>query len=273
MPKAKVDGIELYYEEHGSGPPLLMVAGLGGTGSYWGPQIAPFAEHFRVILHDHRGTGQSTPDTRTKYSVEQMAGDVIGLMDALGIEQAHLLGHSTGGAIGQVIAIEQPERLKSVVMYASWVKSDPFMRLIFDVRKTLLRKSGGAAYAHATPLFLYPDWWVNANAAALEELERKTVAAFPPIEIAISRCDAVVNFDREAELAGIRTPTLVICARDDFLTPQYCSEALAQGIPSADLMLLERGGHACSQTVVDEFNEATLSWLLAREKDTARTTT
>ncbi len=268
MPKAKIDEIELYYEVHGAGTPLLLVAGLGGTGSYWRPQIAPFAEYFRVVLHDHRGTGQSTHDTRIRFSVEQMTTDVIGLMDALEIEQAHLLGHSTGGAIGQVMAIEHPERLKSVVMYASWVKSDPFMHRVFAVRKTLLRASA-AAYAAATPLFLYPDWWINANTAALEELDRNTVASFPPIEIAISRCDAVLRFDRKADLGKIHTPTLVICARDDFLTPQYCSEALAQEVPGADLVLLDRGGHACSQTVIDEFNGVVLSWLLAQERSEA----
>ena len=154
MPTTKVKGIDLYFEEHGKGNPLLLVPGLGGTGSYWGPQIKTFSEKFRVVVHDHRGTGKSTHETSICYSVEQMATDLVGLMDALEIEKAHFLGHSTGGAIGQVVSIEHPNRLMSAVLYASWVKADRFMKNVFDVRKTLLRESGGLAYARATPIFL-----------------------------------------------------------------------------------------------------------------------
>ena len=261
MPTIKVNGVDLYFEEYGEGTPLLLVAGLGGTGSYWNPQIRTFSENFRVITHDHRGTGKSTHDTTITYSVKQMSDDLLGLMDALEIEKAHLLGHSTGGAIGQVLSIDHPDRLLSAVLYASWVKSDPFIRNVFDVRKTLLRESGGAAYAEATPIFLYPDWWINENQVSLDELEKNTVANFPPVQVAISRCDAVVNFNREADLGRINVPTLVVCARDDFLMPVYCSEELAKNIPDAELVFVERGGHACSQTAIEEFNSLTLSWL------------
>jgi aminoacrylate hydrolase len=138
MPKARLRDGELHYQEYGEGAPLLLVPGLGGIGNYWEPQIAAFSRHFRVVVHDHRGTGGSTRSEIT-YSVEQMAADVIGLMDSLGIDQAHLMGHSTGGAIGQVLAIERPERLLSLVIYASWTKCDAFMRRVFETRKTLLQ--------------------------------------------------------------------------------------------------------------------------------------
>ena len=94
MPKAHLGDFEIYYEIHGSGTPVLLVPGLGGAGSYWLPNLADFAEHFKVIVHDHRGTGQST-HAKIRYSVEQMTDDMIRLMDALGIEKAHLVGHST----------------------------------------------------------------------------------------------------------------------------------------------------------------------------------
>ena len=126
MPTTKVNGIDLYFEEHGEGNPLLLVPGLGGTGSYWGPQIKTFSEKFRVVVHDHRGTGKSTHDTSISYSVEQMAADLVGLMDALEIEKAHLLGHSTGGAIGQVVSIEHPNRLMSAVLYACLVYTSDY---------------------------------------------------------------------------------------------------------------------------------------------------
>src|SRR5579863_4943199 len=101
MPKLTVHSGEIYYEEHGAGPPLLLVSGLGGLASYWRPQLPALTDRFQVIVHDHRGTGQSEK-SRIRYSVEQMAADVVGLMDGLSIPFAHVLGHSTGGAIGQL---------------------------------------------------------------------------------------------------------------------------------------------------------------------------
>jgi aminoacrylate hydrolase len=263
MPKAAVDGIDIYYEVYGDGPPLLLVPGLGGTGNYWRPQIEAFSKSFKVIVHDHRGTGESTRSD-IDYSVDQMTRDLVGLMDAIGIERAHLVGHSTGGAIGQTMAIEHPDRLGDLVLYATWTKSDPFMRRVFDVRKTLLRDSGVEAYIKATPVFLFPDWWINQNPEAFAAADRDLVAGFPTAKIAASRCDAVVNFDRVAQLGQIRARTLVVCAGDDFLTPAYFSRALAERIPRAELKILPRGGHCVSQTVPGDFNRAVLAFLGAK---------
>jgi aminoacrylate hydrolase len=263
MPKVAIGDAEIYYESFGAGPPLLLVPGLGGTGNYWRPQIAEFSRHFRVIVHDHRGTGESTRSD-IAYSVDQMTRDLLMLMDAIGVERAHLVGHSTGGAIGQTMAIEHPERLDRLVLYATWTSCDPFMRRIFETRKTLLLDSGVEAYIKATPIFLFPDWWINQNAAALTAADRDLVAGFPSAEIAASRCDAVMNFNRAAELDRIRSDTLVICARDDFLTPSYFSVELSEGVPGAKLKLLPRGGHCVSQTCPEEFNSAVLEFLLAK---------
>lgn len=263
MPKAAVDGIEIYYESYGEGPPLLLVPGLGGVGKYWSPQIEAFAERFRVIIHDHRGTGQSTR-SEISYSVDQMMRDLLGLMDVLGIEKAHLVGHSTGGAIGQTMAIEHPDRLDRLVLYATWTKCDPFFRRIFETRKTLLLDSGIEAYIKATPVFLYPDWWINQNAEALAKADRDLVADFPSAQIAASRCDAVMNFDRASQLGLIRARPLVLCAADDFLTPAYFSRELAERIPDAELTILPRGGHCVSQTVPQSFNEAVIEFLQAQ---------
>jgi aminoacrylate hydrolase len=265
MPKAAVDGIEIYYESYGEGPPVLLVPGLGGVGNYWTPQIKPFAERFRVIVHDHRGTGQSTPSKIT-YSVDQMTRDLLGLMDVLGIEKAHLIGHSTGGAIGQTIAIEHPDRIDQLVLYATWTKCDSFFRRIFETRKTLLLDSGIEAYIKATPIFLFPDWWINQNAEALAKADRDLAVTFPSAQIAASRCDAVMNFDRVSQLGQIRARPLVLCAADDFLTPPYFSRELAERIPDAELTILPRGGHCVSQTVPESFNEAVMSFLQAQRR-------
>ena len=158
-------------------PPLFLVPGLGGVGNYWAHQIKTFSEHFTVIVHDHRGTGQSTR-SEIFYSVDEMTKDLLGLMDALGINKAHLVGHSTGGAIGQTMAIEHSDRIDRLVLYATWTKCDPYMRRIFEIRKTLLLDSGVEAYIKATPIFLYPDWWINQNADAFEKADRDLSRAF-----------------------------------------------------------------------------------------------
>lgn len=265
MPKVKLADCEINYEIHGEGPPLLLVAGLGGALTYWGPQVEPLARHFKVILYDHRGTGLSTHD-KIRYTVDGMAEDVLDLLDALKLESVHLVGHSTGGAIGQILGADHPQRLRSMVMYASWTKSDPFMRRQFEVRKATLMHGGAMAYIRSTPVFLHPDWWVNANWQKLEEMERKAVATFPAPEIALSRVEAVLAFDRTADLHRIRVPTMVLCAEDDLLTPLRYSQQLAAAIAGARLVTMEKGGHAASQTMPEEFNRIVTNYVLAQEK-------
>ena len=260
MPKASFGDFELYYEIHGSGEPVLLVPGLGGVGAYWRPNLPAFSASYRAIVHDHRGTGASTRE-RMAYSVEQMTDDLVRLMDHLGIARAHLVGHSTGGAIGQTLAVRHPERLASLVVYASWTHCDPFFARVFEARRTLLMSAGARAYVRSTPVFLYPDWWVNDNIALLEEREKAAIPAFPAPEIGAARIDAILAFDSRAELGRIRTPTLVLCAKDDILTPPYFSRALAGAIPGAQLTILERGGHCASETVRDEFNATVLAFI------------
>ena len=122
------------------------------------------------------------------------------------------------------------------------------------------------AYMRATPVFLHPDWWINANKAALEAAEQKGLASFPPAEIVASRIDAIVQFDRTGDLGKIKTPTLVLCAQDDRLTPVYFSKELAEKIPGASLKVMETGGHAHSQTMPDEFNRIVIDYLLRQER-------
>ena len=119
------------------------------------------------------------------------------------------------------------------------------------------------------PLRFFDDW-VGVAAEEAEHfalLDARLLAEFPPVPIAVSRCDAVMNFDCASRLGKIATPTLVFCAEDDFLTPSYFSRQLAQLIPGAELRTIKRGGHACSQTVPKEFNEAVLPFLLSRRHE------
>ena len=115
MPTANMRDIELYYEEHGQGQPLIMVLGLGQDLATWGFQIEELSRHARLIVFDNRDSGKSSrcPDN---YTTETMARDIFGLMDHLSIERAHLLGTSMGGMIAQHAALLAPQRLNSLIL-------------------------------------------------------------------------------------------------------------------------------------------------------------
>jgi aminoacrylate hydrolase len=260
MPKAPIANGELYYETHGSGTPLLLVSGLGGIANYWLPNIPALSRKHQVVIHDHRGTGQSTRST-IHYSVDQMTDDVVALMDHLKLEKAHIVGHSTGGAIGQTMAVRHPERLSSLTIYASWPKADAFFRRVFEARRALLMGAGPAAYVRSTPVFLYPDWWINENIALIEEREKPAIANFPPVDIVASRIDAIMAFDRTTDLPRIKTPTMVLCARDDILTPPYYSRELARLIPGVEFVQMERGGHCASEVDPGPFERTILNFI------------
>ncbi|MBJ3776763.1 pyrimidine utilization protein D [Acuticoccus mangrovi] len=260
MPFAPVTDAELYYEEHGTGFPVMMVAGLGGVGAYWNPQIEAFAQSYRVILHDHRGTGQSSR-SKIAYSLEQMADDTLKLMDALDIEKAHLVGHSTGGAIAQILCVTHPDRIARPVMASTWTKADGFFRRCFEVRKELLLAAGADAYVKATPIFLHPSWWIRDNIEKLEKAEATVYGANPDIDIMASRIDALLAFDWTARLGEITHETLVLGVANDHLTPAYYSHELGTLIPNAEVMIMADGAHAASQTMPDEFNRIVLDFL------------
>src|SRR5215467_815158 len=186
MPRISIGDCSLYYERQGVGFPVLFISGLGGFASFWQDQVAAFGKRFEVITFDHRGIGQSDP-TRLGYTVERMAADVTGLLDALRIRRAHVIGHSTGGAIAQVLAIEHPSRLASVVLSATWTKADAYFRRLYTFRKEVLLHLGPSAYLQSATLYWYPSSWIAQNNERLRQLEAQGLATFAPVEIVARR--------------------------------------------------------------------------------------
>lgn len=254
------DGDSLYYEVHGQGPPLLLVSGLNGVASFWSGHVPALAERFTVVLHDHRGTGQSS-HARLDCSVEQMAEDVVQLMDHLSIETAHLVGHSTGGAIGQTLALDRPQLIERLVLSATWSAPDGYFRRLFKVRSEILRAGGPEAYVRANALFMRPASWTRDHEAVLEAEDAAAVAGFPPTEVMLSRIAAIVRFDRRADVPRIAAPTLVIGARDDIVTPAYFSEELGRLIPGAETVILPEGGHFFPVSAAEEFRRIAVEFL------------
>src|SRR6478752_4174763 len=154
---------DIHYAEHGAGPPLMLVTGLSGLKSSWTAQVPRLSPHFRVITHDHRGTGESVHSFIT-YSVEQMARDALAVMDGLGIARA--------------------------VLSSTWAAPDPYFVRSFEFRKRMLSELGPDAYARASSFTMYPPDWFAANEAAVLRAEELLLARFPAKEIVLSRIDA-----------------------------------------------------------------------------------
>lgn len=262
MPTARINGIELYYEVHGSGPLLYLISGLGGSARFWEPNLAELARDYTVVLHDQRGTDRSERPEMA-YSVELLADDVIALMDHLGHRSARFVGHSTGGAICQVLASTTPERVQAMVLYASWPATDAHFSWCFKLRRAVLDGAGTDAYCHGNILFMYPAWYVQENAQALEVEARNAAVLAQPYAVVTGRIDAILAFDWLERLADVATPTLVVCAADDILTPPYQSRRLADAISGSRLEVLETGGHSCSRVVPQQFNTLVTGFLAA----------
>lgn len=262
MPRVSIGDCHLHYERSGAGFPVILVTGLSGVASFWREQVPVLSRAFDVIVFDHRGVGQSD-HSRISYTVERLAADVIGLMDVLGVAKAHIVGHSTGGAIAQIIGIEHPARVASLVIAASWTKADAYFRRLFALRREILLRLGPSSYIAASSLLLNAPYFIAQNNEALRQCEAKALATFSPPEIMASRIDAILAFDRTAELNRIRAPTLIVASQDDIVTPAYFSEALARAIPGAEAKFLAQGGHAFPQTSAREFNLAVQPFLAA----------
>ncbi len=253
----------LYYEEHGAAgaPPVIFSSGLGGSASYWTPNIPAFAEHFRVIAYDHRGTGRSDRALPAMVSVDDFADDVLDLMDALGIEQTHLVGHAAGGVAGLAIALKAPERLDRLVVVNGWASPDPHFLRCFEIRLALLRLSGPRAYLRAQPVFLFPPDWVSTHSDELDaELEHQ-LEHFPGIETMEKRILALGSFNVVHRLGEIAAKTLVIAAADDMLVPPSAGRALADGIRNSGFGQPHYGAHAVNATDPERFNEFVIDWM------------
>ena len=260
MPQVAIADGEIHYEVTGDGHPLILVSGLNGVARYWEPQMAAFSARYRVITYDQRGTGTSDHKQR-EFSIDQMARELSALMDALKIQRAHLVGLSTGGAIGQTLAIEQPQRIARLVLVSTWTHCDPWFRRLFEARRRMYELCGPELHAMFHPLFLYPPDYVNAHDAEIAEEQKRAPTKSAPVEASIGRIDALLKFDRRAGLARINAPTLIVAGDNDYITPSYHAQAIAGAVPASKLVVFNGGGHSLSKTRPEEFNRTVLDFL------------
>ena len=267
MPHARTNGIDIYYEQHGSGPELLLIMGLGAHLGAWVQQTPVFAKQFHVTVFDNRGAGRSSAPAEP-YSIRGMAEDTAALLAALGIARAHVVGASMGGMIAQELAIAYPERVDRLVLACSRARDRGGLRRVLAPAQMALR---GAELEPVQRALMEMPWsYTHAFMseprrvrAALSYLEQD---AYPIRPDAYRRqLEAVLAHDTLDRLGRIAAPTLVLVGAEDILTPVAEAEELARGIPGARLQVLPRGGHAFFAEYAADVNRAVLDFLTGPE--------
>jgi 3-oxoadipate enol-lactonase/4-carboxymuconolactone decarboxylase len=238
MPMIRVGDADLFYELAGptDGPVVVLSNSLGTTLSMWDDVVGAVTDRFRVLRYDTRGHGRSTVVDRPA-SVHDLAGDLAGLLDRLGIERAHIAGLSLGGMIAQAFAIRFPDRVRSLVLMAT----SAYMPSTWDERIEAVRAGGMAAIADG----LLARWFTPRlahEAPGKVEAMRQQLLGTDAAGYAVC-CGVIRDMDLRADLAAITAPTLVIAGADDPATPPAHAEALRAGIADAELVLLPRAAH------------------------------
>ena len=262
MPKIKVQDIDLYYEIHGEGYPMVLIRGLGSNADHWYTQTPVFSSRYRVVSFDNRGIGRSDKPNEP-YTISMMADDTVGLMDALGISRAHILALSMGGMIAQEIALKYPEKVESLVLActhcggkhaisASEEISAIFAEYITTGSREAARMASKCLFAEAT----------LKGAPEVVQHYQEISARFPPTpDVLIRQWEAIKDHDTWDDLHNIQAPTLVLTGKEDVLIPPENSRILAEGIPNAQLQMIEGGGHQFLVEQAHAFNAAVLKFL------------
>ncbi len=247
----------MHFEVQGSGHPVVLMAGLGGLGAFWQPVMERLSRHHLCITFDHPGMGRSPPSK--VHTIEHIAAEVLGLLDHLGLASADFIGHSTGGLVAQVLALDHPARVKRIVLSATWARPDRRFRDLFDTRRVVLERAGFAAYNTMAKLLAYPADWYEARLAgdAPINFDATTESDLPT---ALARINMLLGFDRAEELGGIRAPVLIIGASDDAIVPLAHSHDLARRLSQARLIELT-GGHFLPQTQTEPYVAALENFL------------
>jgi pimeloyl-ACP methyl ester carboxylesterase len=244
----------LWVAERGSGPAVLLLAGLGDPHDVWQPQLDGLSDRYRVIAPDNRGVGR-TPMPADGVSIRAMADDAAGLLRELGVERAHVAGFSMGGLIAQELALAHPGAVSSLVLLSSYGRADALLR------RTIRSWSWLARTAEDPAEFLRSfSAWLFSRAAHEDGFAERWVQEALADPHAMSTEDfcaaaaACVEHDALDRLGAIRAPTLVVAGEEDLVTPPRVARGLAERIPGARLALLPAYAHQSFMEVPDQIN-------------------
>jgi 3-oxoadipate enol-lactonase len=266
MPLADARGRKLYYESHGEGPgpPLVLVMGMAGSCRGWHAlQVPELSQHHRVLIYDHRGVGQSE-DPGGPFATADLADDLAALLDALGVPCAHVLGVFLGGMTAQEFALRHPMRLARLVLVGCYARPDAKRRLLLEKWREQARV-GTPAEVFVRERLL---WTLQDETLEQSDLVEAMARSFPgdgaiPIspDVFIRQCDACLEHDTLDRLHRVHAPTLILCGRNDQLTPPKLHREMADEIPGARLVTFQYGAHLVMAESAERFNRAVLHFL------------
>jgi pimeloyl-ACP methyl ester carboxylesterase len=271
MPNIKLPtGVDLYYESHGQGEPLILVPSTAYSGEVWKPSQMPLARSVNLILHDPRGCGRSVAQQNV-YTIEQMANDIVALMDHLKIPAAHLLGHSMGGRIALSMTQNFPGRVRSLVMAASG--SGPAARpgsdcipglphrLVLDMVKMGFEKFVYDEICESDTFFTKD--YRDQHRDKVEEFFKLAWATHAKLPEFIHLCIARHNWEGTHRLGDVKVPTLVLIGEADSVGSNHVAQAkvLMERIPGAEMKVLKGQSHGFFWQAPEETNDVILDWV------------
>lgn len=256
------DGTRIHYAKTGNpkGAPILFIQGLGAGKAGWALQRVATAPWYHAIALDNRGAGRSDKP-HTKYTLEQMADDAIAVLDHAGIDTAHVVGASMGGAISQIVAVKYPERVRSVTLACTAGANHPWREeLLTSWKDNALAGGMGSMSKEAIQWVMGPRSF-RRFLPAMGWLG--PLALGRPSHAFANQVDAILDVDLSlvAELENIEVPVLVLAGNQDVLTPRGDSEELADKIPTAELVVISGAAHGFMVEHATTFNRVLLEFL------------
>lgn len=267
MPQITIEtGLSIYYEIEGKGTPLVLVQGLDRDHNGMMAQCKELSRFFQVISFDARGTGQSdTP--QGPYTCRQMAEDVSGLLKALGVDKAHLIGASLGGHIVQEFAINFPEMTESIVLMCTFAKSDHYLKSLAGFWFKAIEQVGHSQLCEEIMHWSYTRTYFETQKSRLDTVRQKLkgLDASYNIKGFQWKVDAGITADTTGRLHKIKAPTLIMAGELDFFTsPSLSEQQLAKHIVGSRFEVIKGAAHAFFEEKPDEVNKIILSFLTGR---------
>lgn len=238
VPSAAVD---LQLREAGSGPPVLLIHGLGGSHTVWSSIFEPLSTSFHLMAPDLRGHGRSPAPADSAFSVPELGADLVHLLSTRGIDQAHWVGLSGGGFVALHEAVTAPERVRSLTLISSAGYAEQHTRAIVDRWAKTYRDEGFDAYALRLLKDLYYPDWIEAHLDYADEVREQLRKS--DLRGAVGFGSAIRTFDLRGRLSRLKVPTLVVQGMDDQVMDSAHARLLRQTIPGAELKLLAQTGH------------------------------
>lgn len=251
--KIRANGIDIHYVMEGSGPCVILSHALGADHRMWEPQVTLLAERFTVLRPDTRGHGQTAAPVGP-YSFDMLAADAAALLDALEIEQAHWLGLSMGGMIGQAFALNYPQRLLSLVLADTSSRYPAEAVQMWDERIRAVRAQGMDSLVEST----LERWFTTPFRAAHPDLMQRIGDTLrnTPVEGYVGCGPAIARLNFTEQLHQLRCPTLVIVGEDDTGTPPGMAREIHAAIEGSELVILPNAAHLSNIEQADAFNAA-----------------